>query len=252
MSNSSANLNLPYIQPAQAQKHVTHNEAIEVLDVVVQLFVQSFDATVPPVGATDGQAYALGATVTGDWVGQAGQVALFLNGGWDFVSPKEGWIAAGPNADLRQYSGGAWVDLRSAAAVSDLPALGIGAAADGFNVLTVTGDASLFNNAGGSHQIKLNKAAAGDTASFLYQSNWSGRAEMGLAGNDDFAVKVSADGASWTTALTVEGASGAVTLADALTLTPSAEPAGVAGRIYFDSTTNKLRCFDGAQWQDLY
>ena len=32
-------LALPYIQPAQAQKHVTHDEAMRVLDVIVQLAV---------------------------------------------------------------------------------------------------------------------------------------------------------------------------------------------------------------------
>lgn len=37
MSQTSTHLNLPYIQPAQAQKHVTHNEAIELLDLIVHL-----------------------------------------------------------------------------------------------------------------------------------------------------------------------------------------------------------------------
>lgn len=252
MSERSANLNLPYIQPAQAQKHVTHNEAVEVLDVLVQLYVQGFDATIPPTAVADGQAYALGGAPVTDWAGYGGRVAIYLNGGWTFQSPKEGWIAAGPNAELRQYLGGTWVDLRSAAEISNLPALGIGVSADSYNVLTVGGAASLFTHAGGGHQIKLNKATSGDTASFLYQSNWAGRAEMGLCGNDEFAVKVSADGGSWTTAIAVEGASGAVTLADALTLTPSAEPAGVAGRIYYDSTLNTLRCHDGTQWHNLF
>lgn len=48
MSQISTHLNLPYIQPAQAQKHVTHNEAIELLDMIVQLTVQDFDAIIPP------------------------------------------------------------------------------------------------------------------------------------------------------------------------------------------------------------
>ena len=33
------NLQIPYILPSQAQKHVTHNEAIKALDAVVQLAV---------------------------------------------------------------------------------------------------------------------------------------------------------------------------------------------------------------------
>ena len=44
------------------------------------------------------------------------------------------------------------------------------------------------------------------------QSNWSGRAELGLAGTDDLSVKVSADGAVWTEALVIARATGQVAL----------------------------------------
>ncbi len=54
--------------------------------------------------------------------------------------------------------------------------------------------ATLLNHDGAGHQLKINKAAAGDTASLLYQDAFSGRAELGLAGDDDFHFKVSPDG----------------------------------------------------------
>ncbi len=60
--------------------------------------------------------------------------------------------------------------------------------------------------------MKVNKAGAGDTASLLYQTGFSGRAEMGLAGSDDFALKVSADGATWVDALRTQAATGVVAL----------------------------------------
>jgi len=41
-------LSLPYIMPAQAQKHVTHNEALAKLDVIVQLSVLSMNLKSPP------------------------------------------------------------------------------------------------------------------------------------------------------------------------------------------------------------
>ena len=41
MSTVSPNLSLPYIQQNQAQKHVTHNEGMRLLDGVVQLSVLS-------------------------------------------------------------------------------------------------------------------------------------------------------------------------------------------------------------------
>jgi hypothetical protein len=48
MSDTSHILGLPYIQPAQAQKHVTHNEVLRVLDALVQLSVEDRDQTAPP------------------------------------------------------------------------------------------------------------------------------------------------------------------------------------------------------------
>ncbi|MFU8883800.1 MAG: pyocin knob domain-containing protein, partial [Rhodobacterales bacterium] len=77
-------------------------------------------------------------------------------------------------------------------------------------------DATLLSHNGADHQLKINKAEATDTASLLFQSGWSGRAEMGLAGGDDFSVKVSADGVAWFDAVTANRASGLVSLPNGL------------------------------------
>ncbi len=89
---------------------------------------------------------------------------------------------------------------------------GVNATADTTNRFAVSADASLFNHAGSDHRLKINKNAAGNTASLLFQSNWSGRAEFGLAGDDDFRVKVSADGSAWHDAVAIDRASGSVAL----------------------------------------
>ena len=60
MSDSSPNLVLPLIQAAQAQKHVTHNEAVARLDVVAQLVLQAFEAVAVPAAPLDGQAWGIG------------------------------------------------------------------------------------------------------------------------------------------------------------------------------------------------
>ena len=60
MSEHSPTLSLPLIQAAQAQKHVTHNEAVELLDMIVQLTVQDFDANTPPALALEAQVWAVG------------------------------------------------------------------------------------------------------------------------------------------------------------------------------------------------
>lgn len=253
MSQISARLALPFIQPAQAQKHVTHNEAIELLDLLVQLVVADFDATTPPVSPAEGQAWALGASPTGAWGGEGGKIASWRGGGWIFVVPADGWQAWGlAGGEMRVYSGGTWGVQGGPGTYENLPGVGINATSDGTNRLSVSADATLLNHDGTGHQLKLNKATGGDTASLLFQSNFSGRAEMGLAGNDDFAVKVS-DGSNWFAGLTVMGADGTVQVDQLLRLAPRTQPGtGAAGDVYFDSASSKLRCFDGTAWQDLW
>ena len=48
MSDATTHLLLPYILAAQAQKHVTHNEALRILDGLVQLSVLDRDLAAPP------------------------------------------------------------------------------------------------------------------------------------------------------------------------------------------------------------
>lgn len=112
MSNETSNLSLPYIMPSQAQKHVTHNEAIELLDMVAQLTLEGVAATVPPSSPTEGQSWALGASSTDAWAGHDGKIASWRGGGWLFVAPQEGWMAwCKDAADLKVRTSGAWQTL---------------------------------------------------------------------------------------------------------------------------------------------
>lgn len=83
-----------------------------------------------------------------------------------------------------------------------------GATADATNKLAVNSGAVLFNNEGASVQVKINKAAGTDSASFLFQTAFSGRAEFGTLANNDFTLKVSADGSAWNDAFAVDDATG--------------------------------------------
>jgi hypothetical protein len=94
----------------------------------------------------------------------------------------------------------------------DADKLGVNATADTTNRLAVKSAASLLDNVGNGHQQKINKAAAGDTASTLYQTNYSGRAEFGLTGDDNFHVKVSPDGSAWKEAIVVDRTDGRVAM----------------------------------------
>lgn len=211
MPDNSPRLTLPMILPAQAQKHVTHNEALTLLDTLVQLVLEGVDAETPPGGASEGDTWALGALPTGEWDGQSGKIAAYQNSGWMFIPPQDGWRGWDKGTgEFRVYTGGTWAPQAGGGAptLQNLTGLGIGATSDSVNRLSVSSEATLLNNAGAGHQVKINKATSTDTASLLFQTNWSGRAEMGTSGSDDFAIKVSADGSGFVTGLTLKADTG--------------------------------------------
>ncbi|MCC0012895.1 MAG: DUF2793 domain-containing protein [Rhodobiaceae bacterium] len=210
-------LKLPEIASGQAQKHVTHNDALARLDVLVQVAAQTRDQTSPPGSPAQGDIHIVAASATGDWAGQAGKLANWRDGSWSFYDPMPGCIAyviAESTAVL--FDGSDWADLAGIVPLQNLASLGVNTTADATNKLAVRSSAALFSGieaaSGGDGDIRVivSKEAAGDTASHLFQTNYSGRAEFGLTGDDDFHIKVSPDGASWTEAILVDTASGRV------------------------------------------
>lgn len=207
MADQTPLLGLPHILPSQAQKHVTHNEALIVLDAVVQLAVLDRTQATPPAAPMAGDRYIVAAGGTSEWFGHDTEVALYTENGWIFAVPKPGWSARdlASNA-LIVFDGALWAE--AVQSTDNLVGVGINASHDTANRLVSFADATLLSHDGAGHQLKVNKALPSDTASLLFQTSWSGRAEMGTNGNDDFSVKVSADGAGWTTALSFDAATG--------------------------------------------
>jgi Protein of unknown function (DUF2793) len=89
----TANLSLPCIEGSQAQKHVTHNDALRILDTLVQLAVLDRDLTAPPASPAEGQRWLVRAAATGAWAGHDNAIAAWQDGGWQFSAPRTGWIA---------------------------------------------------------------------------------------------------------------------------------------------------------------
>lgn len=109
--DETTQLGLPLVLPAQAQKHVTVNEALARLDALAQLRVVSSDLPTPPGDAGEGAAWIVGPGAAGAWAGAAGQIAIRVNGGWEFVVPKAGWRAWDETLGaVRQYDGTGWVE----------------------------------------------------------------------------------------------------------------------------------------------
>lgn len=198
-------IGLTLIAAEQSQKHVTMNEALLRLDQLVQQTVINATTTVPPVSPATGDAYIIPAGATGEWAGKSTQVASYINGLWVYYTPVRGWRAydLAASADLI-FDGSTWSNTIGMS-VSEL---GINATADATNRLVVASEASLLTHDGAGHQLKINKALNTDTASLLFQTGFSGRAEMGTVGSDNFDIKVSVDGSTWNTAISLTGASG--------------------------------------------
>jgi hypothetical protein len=215
----STHLALPFLDAAQAQKHVTLNEALARLDALVHLSV-STRATTPPASSIEGDRLLIDDNATGAFAGKEKQIAAFLAGGWSFLAPQTGWrLHIATESHLLIYDGLDWVDL--GLSVRDLPnvtRIGVGTTADSSTPLAAKLNGALFaakfTGEGGSGDLRftLNKEAADKTVSQIYQTNWSGRAETGLTGDDNFRIKVSADGATWRDALVIDGGTGAVSL----------------------------------------
>ncbi len=216
--SETPHLQLPLLLASQAQKHVTHNEAIALIDAFTQLAVISRTIAAPPSGPGEGDRYIVGPSASGAWAGRDDELAIFRDGDWDFRAPATGWLAwVAAEATFVVWRGDAWTVIDTD--VPDDPrfaSLGVNTDADETNRFAVKSNAVLFAPleaaGGGTGDVRfiIGKEAIADTASLLFQTNWSGRAEIGLAGDDRLRVKVSPDGAFWTDALVADPADGTV------------------------------------------
>ena len=218
---NTGRFDLPLIMPQQAQKHITHNEALTLIDGLMHLAIKSFGESNPPPSAQIDDAFVVGASPSGLWFGEAGNIAFNTSSGWRFVSPRQGMVARDlSTGSMVLFDQTLWTPLGDTLEISTLPTLGINTTADAANRIAVRSNAALLTaiNAGdggnGDMRVKLNKEATADTTSLLYQTGFSGRAEIGLAGNDDLSIKVSPDGSAWVEGLSINRTTGQVTLHD--------------------------------------
>ena len=109
MTEITRRFSLPYIMPAQAQKHIPHNEALHDLDILIHASVIDDDRTNPPTAAVEGNAHIIGPNATGEWAGRDTEIALFTDAAWRFIRPQNGmlvWNQA--NQTLQVFHQGMW------------------------------------------------------------------------------------------------------------------------------------------------
>src|SRR5437868_14364878 len=88
--SGTARLGIPFLSASQAQKEFTHNEALQLLDIVVAPAVEDGPRSDPPTSPAVGACYNVGLPATGEWAGWDHGIACFSSGGWRFVSAIEG------------------------------------------------------------------------------------------------------------------------------------------------------------------
>ena len=186
--------NLPYIMPSQAQKHVTHNEALRVLDTIVQLSAAAILSSPPSESLQNGQRYLVSDQASDAFATHEHQVATWQDGDWAFFSPKAGWLCwveALSQLFVFDETDGWKPAVTSGGAGSDqVSMLGINAPADATNKLSVSSDAVLLSHDGADHRLFINKADPGNTASLIFEQNFAAQVELGLTGNNDLNVKM--------------------------------------------------------------
>jgi hypothetical protein len=164
---STPHLSLPLLAAAQAQKHVTHNEALAALDALVQLAVKERNRTAPPAAPAEGDRFLVGAGATGAFASQEGNIALFDLESWRFFTPRPGWLAYVEAEDLLVlFDGSEWKTTDSVPEeLHNLDRLGLGTTADDLNRLSAKLNAALFAALGaeeggtGDLRVVLNKSA---------------------------------------------------------------------------------------------
>ncbi|MCB1412592.1 MAG: DUF2793 domain-containing protein [Xanthobacteraceae bacterium] len=212
----TAYLGLPFIEGSQAQKHVTHNEALRILDSAIQIAVSDMTLTAPPASPVEGERHVVASGATGAWAGHDGAIATWQDGAWVFATPGAGWcLWSVADGAMQVYDGTAW--QAQAASLDGAAHLGINTTVSAPNLLSVRSNAALFtaiavaDGGSGDARVQISKEATSNTASVFFSNSYSGRAEFGLVGSDSFKLKVSDDGTSWIEALVVDPSSGHVT-----------------------------------------
>ena len=216
MTDTSSNLELPFILPSQAQKHVIHNEALQILDVLVQLTAISSSKSVPPSGAKEADIYIIAKSATGVWSGHEHDIAVYRTQSWHFYTPRVGWRAYIVDQNMQiVYTGQHWV-LDGPTKLQNLTLFGVNAKATPavpvhIRANTAVWSAKSISDGGSGSMVQvLEREAMTDDLGFTLKTNGVCTALLGQFGSDRFRVSVSLDGKSFLEALSVNTPTGII------------------------------------------
>lgn len=126
---------LPLLATAQAQKEMTHNEALTLIDALIQPSAEAGPQADPPSAPDSGTCWLVADDAVGAWSGRDNMLAIWTGGGWRFVRGREGmrvwrkadgmwlrfeygqWVVP---ANFEAPEGGAVIDSEARAAINAL------------------------------------------------------------------------------------------------------------------------------------
>ena len=232
------NLGLQLLSQGQLNKDITVNEAFLLIDCILNSGLESLTPFEDyPPNLEEGKLIITAKTTKGVFEQFPNHIAFYKNG-WRFLKPKEGlilWVKAEKSCFV--FNGEDFVQISSAGSTIAQPSVnntqmatleakikkleddikslqsptkfGINATADDTNKFTVRSNYSLFNTENSDTRVVLNKANNSNSASFIFQQNWSGIAEFGTINGNNFILKV-ASGGVWKEVFEVDAGSGKI------------------------------------------
>ena len=107
---ASPRFDLPLLAVAQAQKEITHNEALILIDALLHPVAEGVNAEPPSLVTEDaGKCWIIGADATGIWVGRDDALACWTGSGWRYIAPVVGMAVIDRSDGVRfLWSGSDW------------------------------------------------------------------------------------------------------------------------------------------------
>jgi len=90
MTELTPRLGFPLLACGQAQKEITHNEALTLADILVQAIVQAVAPAAIPPSPQPGQCWIVGTGAAGAWAGRDNAIACWTENGWRFTPSQPG------------------------------------------------------------------------------------------------------------------------------------------------------------------
>jgi len=99
---------LPLLFSGQAQREFFINEALTLIDAIMQMAVLAAQ-TAPPTTPSEGHAYRVLPGATAEWIGQDNNIAIFAGGTWKYISPQNGLKVFDRTTDKHWFYRGGWI-----------------------------------------------------------------------------------------------------------------------------------------------